>query len=364
MAKRQSMSSVLVPLWRLARWVRKSFFQFDAGNGRSLSDFSQAATRFVFLCRVYYILVLYGIVTFFNFTGAFKGGPPTDPLWPIGLLTRVTGTAWLAHATAISVVGSAFALLAALHPRQLIWRVGVFSYLFLFSALQDSYGSIGHGNHFFLYVSFALLFLPSIRGAKPPAFDADTMPRQNVPLQDVRRQDVQCQEVMACLAVFWLTQAVILFSYSLSGFWKIWHSKLDLLTPDGMIRILLNHALSDTENIPPLLPVVAQYEYLAQLMLLVTVYVQFFSLFALFRPHLHRPFGVMLILFHLGGGWLMNLSFPRNILLVGLFLVLSPMAPARFSLAGLLQSLPVLGIPFRAHARTTLQDQRGRGVHR
>ena len=321
---------------RLARRFRKSRLQFDVGDGRTLSDFSQAAIRFVLLCRVYYILVLYGIITFFGFANAFKGDPPTDPLWPISLLTRLTGTGWLAHATAISVVGSAFALLAALDPRRLVWRAGVFSYLFLFSALQNSYGSIGHGNHFFLYVSFALLFLPSTKGAKTAALDANTMPRQ---------------DVMACIAVFWLTQAVILLSYSLSGFWKIWHSKLELLTADGMIRILLNHAHADTENIPPLLPAIAQYEYLAQLMLLVTVYVQFFSLLALFRPHLHRPFGIMLILFHLGGGWLMNLSFPRNILLIGLFLVLSPMAPVRFSLTGLLQSLPVFGIGFRLRAR-------------
>ncbi len=51
-----------------------------------------------------------------------------------------------------------------------------------------------------------------------------------------------------------------------------------------MIRILLNHALSDTENIPPLLPLVTQNEYVAQVLLCGTVYVQFFSLAALFRP--------------------------------------------------------------------------------
>ena len=340
MARRQSVgevsrSSALIAVRRLARRFRKSLLQFDVGDGRTLSDFSQAAIRFVLLCRVYYILVLYGIITFFDFTKAFKGGPPTDPLWPVSLLTRVTGTGWLAHVTAISVVGSAFALLAALDPRRLVWRAGVFSYLFLFNALQNSYGSINHGSYFFLYVSFALLFLPSTKRAKTTALDANTMPRQ---------------DTIACIAVLWLTQAVMLLSYSLSGFWKIWHNKLELLAADGMIRILLDRALWETE-MPPMLPVVAQHEYLAQLMLLVTVYVQFFSLLALFRPHLHRPFGIMIILFHLGGFWLMNVSFPRNILMIGLFLVLSPMAPARFSLTGLLQSLPVLGVPFRARAR-------------
>ncbi len=86
-------------------------------------------------------------------------------------------------------------------------------------------------------------------------------------------------------------------------------------------------------------------------MLIVTVYVQFFALLALFRPHLHRPFGLVLIWFHLGNFWLLNISFSYNILIVGMFVLLSPMAPARFSLSGLVQSLPVIGVPFRAWVR-------------
>ena len=47
----------------------------------------------------------------------------------------------------------------------------------------------------------------------------------------------------------------------------------------------------------------------------------------------------------------MDISFAANILMIGLFLVLSPTAPVRFSLTGLVQSLPVIGIPFRARVR-------------
>lgn len=318
-----------VRVFRFTRHARKSLLQFDIGDSRTLSDFSRAAVGFMWLTRFFYLIAVYGMITFLRFDNAFKDNPPTDPLWPISLLSSVTDLGWLANVAALSVAGSAVALLAALSPDVLIWRLGVFLYVFLFNALQNSYGSVNHGNYLILYVSFALLFMPSVDDAKR-----------------ISRKDI-----VACIKVFWLTQSLILFPYSLSGFMKIWHSNLGLLASDGMVRTLLNRAMSDTENIPLLLPFIVEHEYLAQMVLLGTVYVQFFALLALFRPHLHRPFGTMLILFHLGSVWLMNISFSRNVLMVGLFLLLSPLAPSRFSLTGLLQSLPLIGIPFRAWAR-------------
>lgn len=328
-ARRQIRSVVPMRMRRFIRIVRKTLLQFDTGDRRTLADFSRAAAGFIWLTRFYYFFTLYGIATFLRFDNAFSSNSPTDPLWPINLLTKLVSVELLSNVTAFSVAGSAVSLLAAVYLRMLIWRLGVFLYLLLFSALQNSYGFINHGNHILLYISFALLFMPSVD-------DVKIMSRK---------------DVMSCITVFWLVQSLILFSYSLSGVWKITRSNFDLFASDGMIRILLNHALPDTQNIPPLLPFIARHEYLAQLMFIVTVYVQFFALFALFRPHLHRPFGIMLILFHVGSGLLMNISFSRNILFVGLFLVLSPMAPARFSLSGMLQSLPLIGIPFRAYAR-------------
>ena len=126
---------------------------------------------------------------------------------------------------------------------------------------------------------------------------------------------------------------------------------LELLSSDSMVRILLNRSIDDTDNIAPLLPLVAQHDLVAQSMLLITLYVELFAILAVFRPHLLRPFGVVLILFHVGSDWIMGISFAANILMIGLFVVLSPTAPSWFSLAGLVQSLPLIGIPFRAWIR-------------
>ena len=220
-------------------------------------------------------------------------------------------------------------MLASVYPRIVLWRLGVFLYILLFIALRSSYGSINHGSYFYLYVSFALLFLP---------------PRD-------KGKETGRRNTLSCLAVLWLVQSVLLIPYSLSGWWKIWDGRLELFSSDSMVRVLLGRAMDDTGNIAPLLPFVSQHELLAQSMLLATVYIELFALFAVFRPHLQRVFGVALIVFHVASDWVMNISFFSNILMIGLFLVLSPTAPARVSLSGLIQSLPVVGIPFRAWVR-------------
>ena len=309
----------------LARWLRRRFLQFDAGDRRTPADFSRAATGVVWLVRFYYLFTAYSITTSLSFKRVFRG-TPTDPLWPVSLLMDTTGVGWLANVTFISVAGSLVALLAVTFPGALVWRFGVFLYLFLAVAVQNSYGSINHGFHFYLFISFALLFLP------PRAGHPERMARKTA---------------MACIAVFWFVQSLILLSYSLAGFWKVLYSNTELFAPDGMTRILLARLMSDTRPVPPLLPLVASQEYLTQLMFLVTVYAEFFAIFALFRPHLHRPFGIVLILFHLGSDWLLGVIAPSHIVFLGLFMVFSPLAPARFSFSSLAQSLPLLGIPFR-----------------
>ena len=325
---------------RTLRLIRKSLLHVDASYRRTPSDLRRAAVEVILLSRFYYIFIVFAIASsILPFDRAYIGGPPTAPLWPIALLEQLTGVGWLANSTAISAAGMSVALLAAVVPRVLLWRLGVFLYVLLYVAVRSSYGSINHGNYFFLYVSFALLFLPS---------------------RD-KTQELARRSVLSCLAVLWLTQSILLLPYSLAGLWKLWHGRLELLSSDSMVRVLLGRAI-DNADIGPLLPFVSQHQYLAQAMLLVTVYVQLFALVAVFRPHLHRPFGIFLIIFHIGSDWLMNITFSGNILMIGLFLVMSPTAPTRFSLSGLIRSLPIIGLPFRIWARLQSPNDR-RQVH-
>ena len=319
------------------RYLRRSVLCVETGERRSPAELAGAAGQFIILSRFYYLFVAYLVGTsYLGFDRAYQGKPPTAPVWPIKIVEPLTGIDWLAYETAVTIIGLAFAIAAALAPGVLVWRLGTFLYVLLQVALQNSYGSINHGTHGLLYISFALVFLPR-----------DTYGRRN---------RIARENVLACLAVLWLVQTALLLPYALSGFWKIWKGGLELFSPDALTRILLQRLLQEVDDIPPLLPFVSEHTLLAQVMWLCAVYIEFFALLVVFRPHLHRPFGVLLMLFHVTSDWLMNIAFSSQVLMVGVFLVLSPVAP-RTSLSGIARSLPIAGIPLRAMKRLKSSPQ-------
>ncbi|WP_420445774.1 DCC1-like thiol-disulfide oxidoreductase family protein [Candidatus Poriferisodalis sp.] len=322
---------------RTTRWVRKSLLQVGEAERRSPADLARAAADIVLLSRFYYLFLVFNMLGTLGlqFGWAYMGRPPTAPIWLIKALQQLTGTGWFANDNAVTVVGLLFAIAAASFPRFLVWRLGSFGYLLLHVALSNSYGSINHGYHVMLFIGFALLFLPGRDQGR-------RMARKNV---------------LSCLTVFWFAQGLILLPYTLSGFWKIWHGRLEVFSPDAMTRILLDRALLEADNIPFLLPFVAQHNWLAQSMWWLTLYIELFALLVVFRPHLHRPFGIVLMLFHITSDLLMNISFSLNIIMLGLFLVLSPLAPTRSSLSGVIRSLPIIGMPFRVAKRRQLSLQ-------
>ena len=73
------------------------------------------------------------------------------------------------------------------------------------------------------------------------------------------------------------------------------------------------------------------------------IYVEVFALLAVFRPRLHRPWGCGLIGLHVGNCCSMGIVFNVNVLLLGLFFVLSPFAPTRLDL-WLWRDLPMVGV--------------------
>lgn len=311
----------------------RRFLQVDDGPRRSPADFSRAALGVSWLARFAYLFLAYEIATRLDFGRAHRGDP-TDLLWPVDLLENTVGLAWLEWEATIRAIASATGLLAVLFPGRLVFRLGVFLYLFFSVALANSYGAINHGGHFSVYVSFALLFLPS--GIDSPK----GMPRR---------------DALTAIAAFWFAQILILLSYTLAGFWKLLYSNVELLSADGFVRILLSRALEDTAAVPKLLPFFASHSLLSQIVFLGTIYLQFFALLAFFRPVLQRPFGFALIAFHFGTDYLLNIRFYPHIVYLGIFLVFTPFAPAKPSLAAFIKSLPIFGIPVRlasAYRRT------------
>jgi len=321
---------------RRLRRVSTSVLRVGTAEPRTPAGLIRSANNVVLLSRFYYVFLAYLVGTaHYPFGDAYSGGPPTAPLWPIRLVEQLVGTDWLGYQIALTAVGLLFALGAAAAPGIFVLRFGAFLHLFLHVAIRNSYGSINHGVHVLMLVGFALLFLPGRQHGRAHGRNS------------VRR----------CLTALWMAQSVILLSYTLSGIWKIWYGRLELFSSDALTRILLDRLLAEADDIPPLLPFVAPHEWLAQSMWWMTLYIEIFALLVLFRPHLHRPIGAVLMLFHITSDWLMNISFSLNIVMVGLFLLLSPLAPARFSLSGTVRSLPIVGIPFRALKRRQQAQQ-------
>ena len=316
---------------RVRRWLR-----FDPGPRRGHEDLRRAAGGVVWQARCFYLLVVFVTWGSLSTAAVAQAGTPTAPLWPVvmldrlGELLRLQGIWQGSGLAGLSIAGSLLALLAVAFPGCRLWRIGVFGYLLVVVALRNSYGGIVHGNHFLIYVGFALMFLPPGAG---------------------RPQRMSRSDVLDCIMVFRFALSIVLLAYSLAGFWKLWASGPELLAADGFVRILLNHLVETTRPVPPLMPFLVRHGPLAQALFLVVVYVELASLAVLFRPHLHRPWGIALMLAHFGASWTLGVTFPAQQFIVGLLLVCSPLAPARFSLSGLAQSLPVLGLPFRYAGR-------------
>ena len=92
--------------------------------------------------------------------------------------------------TTVAFGASTLALLAVFFPRILVWRLGVFLYFFYVDALLNSYGFPGYATRINVFVSFTLLFLPSIGSVK----------------------NVSRKNLLACFAVF-LVHTVSVASY-------------------------------------------------------------------------------------------------------------------------------------------------------
>ena len=125
------------------RRVRKALSQDGTNYRRTPVDLGRAAVATMQMSRFFYVLVVFAIVT--RRIGKGYSGPPTHALWPIDMLEGLTGTGWLANTTAVWASGLGMALLAAMVPRSLILRLGIFIYLLLYIAISNSYGSINHG---------------------------------------------------------------------------------------------------------------------------------------------------------------------------------------------------------------------------
>lgn len=245
--------------------------------------------------------------------------------WPLFWLPSIESRVGVGTVLVLHQLGGLAAIALA---RYRFARIFICLSLFQHLALRFSFGSIHHGSHLGLLLSFVLIFLPAGWHSFPSAS------------RSVRA---------ATLMVFSGCQALILMVYSMSGFWKLVGvfrqlvaGEVSYLHPWGFAQQVASKQLG-ADATTTLGPWLIEHAWLGFPLGLAAIYFELTALMVLFRPSLHRIWALALVALHVGSYLLMEIGFVENVIWLVLFLVLSPFRPQRLSWRRLRSELP--GVP-------------------
>ena len=246
-----------------------------------------------------------------------------DLLWPLAWLE---GSHFGYILRLLSVACFLSSLVAFQFHRHLAARVAFLVLFFLVATVPNSLGGINHPYHAWIWVGFALLFLPD---GNPETFD-----RSNK---------------LSYLTIIRLAQAMFLLTYSMSGLWKVFYGTVDALSgragnfsPPALTWTLADRILQ-TGSDPLLADVLIRNTWLAWPAFVMVIYIQVVSVIVAFRPSLHVSWGYLLIGFHFGTWVLMQIMFSEQVLLLLILFVLSPLRTSPGVTWRALAQLPVVG---------------------
>ncbi len=295
--------------------------------GRALTLLS-GGERF---CEARALVAAFYAVLFFLATGSlfswegYLAVTELDPRWPVFWLRWVEPRAGIAAVLALYLVGG---LVAVTLTRYRLARIVVFVTLLQFLAFRFSFGSINNGSHLGLLLAFVLIFLPAGWHARP------------VPGRATRA---------ATLLVFSGCQAMLMLTYSMSGFWKAlavvrqtFAGEVHYLYPRGLAQQVAAKLIA-ADEVSLLGPWLIEQAWVGWPLAVAAIYLELFALWAVFRPSLHQAWGLGLILLHLGTHLTMGIGFPENALWLVIFFLLSPFRPRVPGLRRAVAELPVVG---------------------
>jgi hypothetical protein len=294
---------------------------------------SRTYERAVVLVRAFYLLGLMLLIVETNQWTNLRAVATVDPLWPAWWVdTTDPGR----HIDAILIAHAGATALAAFLPRLRTARVLVSLTLFQYLSVKFGFGKINHSSHAWLFTSVVFILLPTARSWRTPTPQL----RRNV------------------LQVVWSAQAILLFTYTLTGLWKFYYaidavlfsSNIGAFHPQGFSLIIAQDLLL-TNRATLLGEWFVEHRWVGWMLFNGTIYLQLTSLLASLRPRLHRLWGAGLIAFHFGTQLAMGFTFVPNIVLLGLFLVLSPWAPDRAVPLEVVADLPGIRLVLRTWQR-------------
>lgn len=142
---------------------------------------------------------------------------------------------------------------------------------------------------------------------------------------------------------------MILLIYSMSGMWKVGgvfeqllKGETPYIAPQGLAQQVASKLLSeDSRTI--LGPWLIEHGWVGWPLMIGALYLEFFSLWMVARPSLHRLWGLGLITLHISSHLTLGVGFAQNSLWLALFLVFSPFRPQVHSWRDMFAELPLLG---------------------
>lgn len=252
-----------------------------------------------------------------------------DLLWPVLWLKLVPleTAGWiLAH------LALASGFLGVVFWRHIGVRVLVSLSFLQLMALQNSHGAMSHGSHEWFWISVCFWFLPSERA-------------RDIENDRVRRTDF--------LYAFGFAPALILFFYTLSGLYKCLLAGVALLQGEfggfspGAMAVTVAFRALQTGSQPMWAEPVIMFPLLGWPLFVGLYFIEVVSIAVLFRPVLHRAWGMILIAFHFGTLLFLDIVFPLHVLINALLFVMSPYAPENANWRAMLAAVPLLGWVFR-----------------
>ena len=284
-----------------------------------------AASEAWVLLRIYYAVSL--VVAFLNLPSVWDialDAPTFDPTWPV-VWMQWTGIS--AGATTLVLLYMASGVCAALWYGQRWARALHFIAFLQVVGLYSSFGYTNTSHHIWLWISFALVFVPTAQASG---------------LANDRRLRHDTLRVLA-----WTTALILLF-YTLSGIAKMVGaipmdaSKISSLAPEALAHLVLKRILlADVTTVFG--DLLGHAPVLGWPLYLLVLYIEVFALFAIVRPALLPVFGAFLMVFHTGIWFFMGIQFIWQPLQALLLLVWSPFRPAQLRGRDVLEQLPLFG---------------------
>jgi hypothetical protein len=293
--------------------------------------------RSVLIVRLYYLIGLYWVAGQMRTWPELRETTVIDPMWAAEWIR------WVGVRSGITMILVAYAVAAvvvALVPQHRLARIAYALTLLQYESIMNGFGK-SVAMYAWLWVGAALVLLPDGRASWTRRATADAARS----FSDVVR----------------LAQLVLLFFYTLTGFWKVYYATLALFDSSASgfsvtgFSYILIETLERTGRETLLGDALASRPLVAWPLYLGTMYLETVAVLIVLRPRLHRIWGVGLIAFHLATQVVMGVWFPSNFILLGLFLSFSPFAPENVPVKDAILDLPgvhlLSKIPERIRAR-------------